>query len=84
MNLALVDVEQSHGDGAGNEVSRFRFYAGTLGLLKPASRTKIRERANGESLVKEESADEHVVEQRKRICWTSSQPGRGGGKQTTS
>jgi len=42
-----------------------------------------REQANGEPLVEEESTDEHVVERRKRRCWTRAKHGFGTGKQTT-
>ena len=37
-----------------------------------------REQANGESLVKEESVDEYVVEQRKRSCWARAKHRFGG------
>src|SRR5271166_4328348 len=42
-----------------------------------------REQANGESLVEEESTDEHVVERRKRRCWTRAKRRFGRGTQTT-
>jgi hypothetical protein len=37
-----------------------------------------KEQANGESLVKEESVDEYVVEQRKRGCWARAKHRFGG------
>jgi hypothetical protein len=42
-----------------------------------------KEQVNGESPVEEESTDEHVVERRKRRCWTRAKRRFGRGKQTT-
>jgi len=41
-------------------------------------------KANGESLVEEESIDEYVVERRKRSRWARAKRRFGRGKQTTS
>jgi hypothetical protein len=51
--------------------------------VQAASAAHRREQVNGESLVEEESTDEHVVERRKRRCWTRAKRRFGRGKQTT-